>query len=392
MGSALPQPLTDKSFEDGMDDAKCLAWGAASMQGWRISMEDAHFAVPSLNSEGWRDTAGFAVLDGHGGDQVARFCEQNLPEAICAGSPSEPDRALVDAFHRMDELLRAPDIQAQLDGLRISQAPQRRSLYGSDPKWIGCTAVVSLIRSDVVIVANAGDSRAVLCRAGEAVPLSSDHKPNHPVELERISKAGGTVERQQVGTVVQHRVNGNLNLSRSIGDLQYKRNALRPEEQMICSTPDVTVYTRTPEDEFIVLACDGVWDVLSNQDAVDLIRKQLPRAGLGPLLAAAHLSLSEIAGKVLDSCISPNLASTGGLGGDNMTLVIVALNCDSAAQSSSSLVQKFGEPSVHECEGRPLASRSLDLDSSAVSPLGLFCGCGAVGSAAAPDKSRVKAI
>lgn len=355
-------------------------------------MEDAHFAVPSLEGPGWERTAAFAVLDGHGGDQVARFCEAYLPSAIGEGSAAEPTQALVAAFHRMDDLLRAPDIQSELDSLRISQAPQRRSLYGSDPKWIGCTAVVCLIRSDVLIVANAGDSRAVLCRDGTAVALSDDHKPNRPAELERISKAGGTVERQQIGTVVQHRVNGNLNLSRSIGDLQYKRNSSRgPEEQMICSTPDVTVHARSPADEFIVLACDGVWDVMSNQEVVDFIRNRLPRSGLGSLLAAAHMQLSDIASKLLDECVSPNLAQTGGLGGDNMTLVIVALNCDTTAEPvGEGLVQRFGEPSTRECEGLPLNSRSLDLDSSSVSPLGLFCGCGALGNPISKENARVK--
>merc|ERR1712050_323260 len=88
----------------------------------------------------------------------------------------------------------------------------------------GCTCVVCLVREDSYIVANAGDSRAVLSRNGRAVPLSEDHKPNMPGEHDRIVRAGGHVVRMEYGPIVQYRVNGNLNLSRSIGDLNYKKH------------------------------------------------------------------------------------------------------------------------------------------------------------------------
>ena len=72
------------------------------------------------------------------------------------------------------------------------------------------------------------------------------------------------------------RVNGNLNLSRSLGDLKYKQivNA-PPQDQMITAFPDVTATQMTPQDEFMILACDGVWDILSNQDACDFVRERI---------------------------------------------------------------------------------------------------------------------
>lgn len=101
------------------------------------------------------------------------------------------------------------------------------------PIHAGATAIVAVIVGKTLTVANAGDSRAVLCRDGDAFPLSFDHKPQSEIERGRIQKAGGFVN--QVG-----RVNGNLNLSRSIGDLKYKQvQGITKAEQMITAEPDI---------------------------------------------------------------------------------------------------------------------------------------------------------
>ena len=102
------------------------------------------------------------------------------------------------------------------------------------PIHAGCTAIVAVLIGRTLTIANAGDSRAVLCRAGgRTEALSIDHKPHQDREMSRITKAGGFVN--QFG-----RVNGNLNLSRSIGDLKYKQiPGLTPAEQMITADPDI---------------------------------------------------------------------------------------------------------------------------------------------------------
>eukprot|EP00434_Breviolum_minutum_P019990 symbB.v1.2.017634.t1/scaffold1340.1/size241236/19 len=139
---------------------------------------------------------------------------------------------------------------------------------------LSCMEGLSSHAKKDVITANAGDSRAVMCRGGQAVELSYDHKPASETEKKRIEASGGYLEDSAGGA----RVNGNLNLSRAIGDLEYKkRSDLKPEEQTICSTPDVIVRELTPEDEFIVLACDGIWDVLSNQGICDFVRPRLEK-------------------------------------------------------------------------------------------------------------------
>jgi protein phosphatase 1G len=135
---------------------------------------------------------------------------------------------------------------------------------GSDS---GCTAVVAILKGNELYVANAGDSRCVLCRNGKAVELSLDHKPEDHAEMERIIMAGGKV-------TADGRVNGGLNLSRALGDHTYKKNKdLLPEDQMISALPDINTVTIDPEqDEFMVLACDGIWNCMSSQNVVNYIR------------------------------------------------------------------------------------------------------------------------
>ncbi|EER19496.1 protein phosphatase 2c, putative [Perkinsus marinus ATCC 50983] len=208
---------------------------------------------------------------------------------------------------------------------------------------VGCTAVTALLTKTHIVVANAGDSRAILCvsavlvvnvassrtgRGGRVVELSHDHKPNSETERRRIEAAGGYVEEIKLTAKTQYRVNGNLNLSRAIGDHEYKkRDDLKPEEQIICSTPDIVLKELTPEDEFFVLACDGVWDVMSNEEVVDFIR---------PRIAEGQKKLSEIVEELLDHCIADDPKLSEGIGGDNMTCILVKLERHDDKLSSAS--------------------------------------------------------
>ena len=98
--------------------------------------------------------------------------------------------------------------------------------------------------------------------------LSFDHKPNNELESKRILAAGGWVEF--------NRVNGNLALSRALGDFVFKRNeAKKAEEQIVTAYPDVEIKDITTDHEFIVLACDGIWDVLSNEEVLEFVRTRI---------------------------------------------------------------------------------------------------------------------
>jgi len=127
---------------------------------------------------------------------------------------------------------------------------------------------VVLITETEIFCANAGDSRTVMCQRGIAVDLSKDHKPTSHEEKKRVINAGGEVE---LG-----RVNGVLSLSRAIGDFEYK--SLKPprdarpswylNNHIITSFPDVTVTDLTDETDFIVLACDGIWDCITSAKCI----------------------------------------------------------------------------------------------------------------------------
>jgi serine/threonine protein phosphatase PrpC len=106
--------------------------------------------------------------------------------------------------------------------------------------------------------------------AGKAIEMSIDHKPEDEPETERVLKAGGKVTGDG-------RINGGLNLSRAIGDHAYKQNKeLSDREQMITALPDVKTLTINPgEDEFMVLACDGIWNSMSSQEVVDFIKPRM---------------------------------------------------------------------------------------------------------------------
>jgi len=113
---------------------------------------------------------------------------------------------------------------------------------------------VVIVTKTEIICANSGDSRTVLAKSGIAVDLSKDHKPTNPSELRRIQHAGGFVE--------DGRVNGALALSRALGDFDYKKNKkLKPKDQAVTAMPDVKTVPITTDTQFIILACDGVWDV-----------------------------------------------------------------------------------------------------------------------------------
>ncbi|EZA47064.1 hypothetical protein DMN91_001451 [Ooceraea biroi] len=173
----------------------------------------------------------------------------------------------------------------------------------------GCTAVVAVLKGTDLYVANAGDSRCVLCRSGKAVELSQDHKPEDIPEMQRIIKAGGEVTSDG-------RVNGGLNLSRAIGDHMYKQNmVLPPQEQMISALPDIRHIRLDPEqDKFMVLACDGIWNFMTSERVVEFVYSRIVDQNCE--------KLSKICEELFDYCLAPNTLGDG-TGCDNMTAVIV---------------------------------------------------------------------
>jgi len=243
------------------------------------------------------------------------------PDGLSGGRPAGEE----DEITKRVQMLRSMVVSARISEAQgAGVAPGQPAIVNGEQVCTlpeheiqaGCTAVAALVRGRDLVVAWAGDSRGVLSRKGKAVPLSTDHKPNQERERSRITQAGGFVKNMGG----HYRVNGNLNLSRAIGDLKYKANqSIRPEEQIITANPDITQNVIGPEDEFMVLACDGIWDVMSNQEVVDFVRGRL-RTHAG---AMGHRALAQLASQLLDNCLATDPKITRGIGGDNMTAIIV---------------------------------------------------------------------
>ncbi|OMJ94111.1 hypothetical protein SteCoe_2741 [Stentor coeruleus] len=304
MGPYLSSPIRDKKTSQSENArAKCAS---CEMQGWRNTMEDAKLVNLSLS-----DTSMiFGVFDGHGGKEVAEFVSRHFCQELISNRSYQNrnyEQALKETFLRMDELIKTQDGLKEV--IRIAKDLPDNYPVQADPSMLvaGCTSVVSLLVNNTLYVANAGDSRCILCRDGKAIELSQDHKPELPQERDRIIKAGGIVE--------DGRVMGNLNLSRSIGDLEYKKNTSIPQkDQMISAYPDVRIEEIGRGDQFLVLACDGVWDMLTSQECVDFVAQRIK-----------NKPLNAVVEDVLDRCLAPDIASSGGLGCDNTTIVIVEL-------------------------------------------------------------------
>ena len=160
--------------------------------------------------------------------------------------------ALEESFMKIDDLM-------QTDSGKKELGPEDAS---------GCTATVALITPTEIYCCNAGDSRTVLSKGKSAIELSVDHKPSLPEEQRRIYNANGYVE--------DNRVDGVLALSRALGDFDYKKNpSCSAKDQKVTAFPEIKSMQMTNDCEFLILACDGIWDVMSSQVAVDWIHKNM---------------------------------------------------------------------------------------------------------------------
>lgn len=230
--------------------------GGWSDIGFRQSMEDTFVCCDDfmhdyrLKKLGPGPNAFYGVFDGHGGRHAADFACSNLPRFISedVDFPEEVERVVASAFLQTDTA--------------FADACSADSALAS-----GTTALAALIIGRSLVVANAGDCRAVLCRRGKAIEMSRDHKPACSVEKERIEASGGYV--------YDGYLNGQLNVARAIGD--WHMEGLKDRDGMgpLSAVPEVMQVRLTDEDEFLIIGCDGVWDVFRSQNAVDFTRRKL---------------------------------------------------------------------------------------------------------------------
>ncbi|XP_050069985.1 probable protein phosphatase 2C T23F11.1 [Anopheles maculipalpis] len=349
MGQSLSEPETSKQSAFCQNDYYKV--GSSCMQGWRMHMEDSHTHILSLPDD--PGTSFFAVYDGHGGAKVAEYAGKHLHKYITS-RPEYVDNvkhALKQGFLDLDEAM-------------LSNEALREQMSGS-------TAVVVLIKDNRLYCANAGDSRAIACVDGHLDVLSFDHKPTNEKEMERISSAGGYVE--------YNRVNGYLALSRALGDFGLKRNAKKlPSEQMVTAYPDVEEREVSEGWEFLVIACDGIWDVLSSQAVLEFVQEEIAQ-GIYP---------QQICENLMMRCLAPD-CQMGGIGGDNMTVIIV---CFLHGQPYEELVQRCKE-AVAKRQARTKKRRSHSNRShesepeSSLTPPASESGAGKAGNGRLDDDS-----
>lgn len=302
---------------DGPPPASFLQHSAYSDQGGREYMEDAH-TVHHITAE----TSCFAVFDGHGGPFVSKYCATHLPGKV------------------EDGLLAAAALGRRADGPAVT-ASLRAAFTGVDGDLLhsagreaakcGSTAAVCVVSRDYITTANCGDSRVVLVRSNNTLPLTIDHTPMRKDERARVRRAGGEVFWSN-----GLRVMGSLSMTRAIGDHFLRHHG-------VISEPEVSTVRRCPRDELLILATDGLWNFVTGSDAVAAARRLLARAEAAGVArrAAVH---------AVPKALTQLALARGGT--DNVTVMVVDLRCPRAAAAATAAAAAAAA-GPEECRSEP---------------------------------------
>nr|XP_043636982.1 probable protein phosphatase 2C 27 [Erigeron canadensis] len=242
-----------KSTSDGiLEYMPIIRSGSCAEKGPKEYMEDEHICIDNLlehldRTEDFPSLGAFyGVFDGHGGTDAACYVRKNILKFILE-DPQFPGclkKAIRSAYLKVDQAF------AENSSVDISS---------------GTTALTTFIFGRMMLVANAGDCRAVLGKRGRAIELSNDHKPNSISERHRIEQLGGVI--------YDGYLNGQLSVARALGDWHMKgpKGSACP----LSAEPELQEILLMEEDEFLIMGCDGLWDVMSSQCAVTIARKAL---------------------------------------------------------------------------------------------------------------------
>ncbi|KAL8213902.1 hypothetical protein R6Q57_003351 [Mikania cordata] len=240
-------------------------------RGKREMMEDRFKA--NVNFSGKNKQAFFGVYDGHGGSKAVEFVSENLQNNIRKEVEKRREIEIVESI--------------------------KQGYLNTDSEFLkqeergGACCVTAVITSGNLVVSNAGDCRAVVSRGGAAEALTSDHRPSRPDEKQRIESLGGYVDCSRGVS----RVLGSLAVSRGIGDRSLK--------QWISAEPETKVIKIMPEFEFLIMASDGLWEKVSNQESVDVARPFCASNDKSEVLSACKklVELSASRGSVDDTSV-----------------------------------------------------------------------------------------
>lgn len=240
----------------GLSQNGKFSYGYASSPGKRASMED--FYETRIDGVDGEVVGLFGVFDGHGGARAAEYVKQNLFSNLISHPKfiSDTKSAITDAYCHTD-----------------SEFLKSENHHNRDA---GSTASTAILVGDRLLVANVGDSRAVICRGGTAIAVSRDHKADQTDERQRIENAGGFV--MWAGT---WRVGGVLAVTRAFGDKLLK--------QFVVADPEIQEEKVDSSLEFLILASDGLWDVVTNEEAVSMVKPiEDPEEGAKRLMQEAY--------------------------------------------------------------------------------------------------------
>ncbi|GBC08016.1 hypothetical protein RclHR1_07860010 [Rhizophagus clarus] len=275
-------PVENKITTESILQQHDLIYVSSSMQGWRRNMEDKHTVEGNIPE--FPGYSFFGVYDGHLGSDTAEYISKNLHlnifKKIREIGEENIEEAIKDGFMQTD------------NDWKDETSESRKNTHLDS----GSTAIVAVMTPNKTIyIGNAGDSRAVMSVCGSAKPLSEDHRPNLNREFQRIQQAGGYPS--------------NYNVCRCFGDFNKCKNNpdKGPKEQIFIAYPDVMTYKVDTETDFLVLACDGIWDYMSSENVIDFIYEELQ----------VNKDLSKTCENLLNKCLHDRN------GTDNMSVIII---------------------------------------------------------------------
>jgi len=285
-----------------------LQWGESTVQGRRQYNEDrsrVHHPLSPADKPLDLGHSYFGVFDGHGGEWCAEYVSRHLGVVL----------ACTSGFSSTTKSAAMPSVLARAFVACDEQCLAEQATNGEKSGSTGCVLVVD---HAALYVANCGDTRAILSRAGEAIELTRDHKPQDAPEKARMEAAGARVP---AGSGYVELGDSGLAVARAFGNPMFKQNSSKPaDQQVIIAHPHAARIARVlAQDEFVILATDGLWNVCTHAYAVDFVRTRLLR----------NMDLEDIAHKLTQHALDKKSQ-------DNVTVVLVsfplAFNGDLLAQ------------------------------------------------------------
>ena len=264
-----------------------------------------------LDGQNEKNTFFFAVYDGHGGNGCSLYLKENLHNYIKDFSKESINEAInlsEENFIKNEALNEKGEIK--------------------DPS--GSCGIIALIQQNKLIIANVGDSRLVIFKKSSLFFSTEDHKPGSPSEKARIEKAGGTIYQtptlfplHQNGKEIEtpwRVLPGRLSVSRTFGDVEAKNENLGGMKNVVVALPDITEIELDDDFNFIVLGCDGIFDVLSNEEILECVKIVIKEKDIKDI---SNVNISELCGHIADMIIKSSLAKDSY---DNVSCIVVAIN------------------------------------------------------------------